>query len=205
MRKTILYFWLIGMLSFMMIPENDTTNTEEVEIVSVVQESSKIANEVITEEPITKTEPVIINEPIEEVVSEPAIAKEPTKESTVEEPEIEATEEEIELLALLTVAESEGQPEKGQRLVIDTVLNRVEHEDPIWPDTINEVIYQPNQFSAMWNDRVERSVVTDEVRNLVREELASRTNTDTLYFRANQYSIYGEPMFSIGDHYFSSY
>ena len=36
------------------------------------------------------------------------------------------TNEEIELVALVTMAEAEGECEEGQRLVIDTVLNRME-------------------------------------------------------------------------------
>lgn len=50
------------------------------------------------------------------------------------------TQEEIELIALVTMAEAEGECEYGQRLVIDTILNRV--DDPHFPDTVHEVVYQ---------------------------------------------------------------
>ena len=119
------------------------------------------------------------------------------------EPEFVLSEDEIYLLALVTVAEAEGEPEEGKRLVIDTVLNRMESDYSYWPDTVTEVIYQPAQFSSMWGSRVDRCHVTDDVIALVREELISRTNKDVVYFRTNHYSKYGTPMFQVGNHYFS--
>ena len=47
--------------------------------------------------------------------------------------------EEIELIALVTMAEAEGEPEEGKRLVIDTILNRVDFGE--FPSTVTEVIY----------------------------------------------------------------
>jgi N-acetylmuramoyl-L-alanine amidase len=67
---------------------------------------------------------------------------------------------EIELLALLVMAEAEGEPERGQRLVIDTVLNRV--DSGYFPDNIHDVIYQPYQYSAMHGARVRRCEVREE-------------------------------------------
>lgn len=123
-----------------------------------------------------------------------------------EEPEPTApmvSDEEKELIALVTMAEAEGECEEGQRLVIDTILNRVDSE--YWPDTIAEVIYQPNQFTSMWNGRVDRCEVRDDILLLVEEELESRTNSDVVFFRTDYYSEYGEPMFQVGSHYFSRY
>ena len=125
-------------------------------------------------------------------------------EEEEEEKEPDISEEEIELLALLTMAEAEGEPEEGQRLVIDTVLNRVDC-DKEFPDTISEVIYQKNQFSSMWNGRVDRCCVQEELVELVREELKDRTNFDVIFFRTGRYSQYGTPLFQVGNHYFSSY
>lgn len=117
--------------------------------------------------------------------------------------EYSITEEEIELIALVTMAEAEGESELGKRLVIDTILNRVDSELGYMPDTVTEVIYQPDQFSSMWNGRVDDCYVTDDVRQLVREEIKSRTNYDVLYFHAKKYGKFGTPMFSEGNHYFS--
>lgn len=113
------------------------------------------------------------------------------------------SQEEIELLALLTMAEAEGECEEGKRLVIDTVLNRVDSE--YFPDTITEVIYQKNQFSSMWNGRVNRCSVKEDICQLVVEELENRTNYDVIFFHAGKYGKYGTPLFQVENHYFSSY
>lgn len=115
------------------------------------------------------------------------------------------SEEDINLLALVTMAEAEGESEYGKRLVIDTILNRVDHEDPYWPDTVSGVIYQKGQFEAMWNGRVDRCYVDEDIVQLVKEELKNRTNTKVVYFMAGEYSRYGTPEFREGNHYFSSY
>lgn len=124
-------------------------------------------------------------------------------ESLIESSRPVVTDEDVDLLALVTMAEAEGESEYGQRLVIDTILNRVDHEK--FPDTIKDVIYQKNAFTSMWNGRVDRCVVRDDIRQLVIEELESRTNSDIIFFMAGQYSIYGTPLFQEGNHYFSSY
>lgn len=111
--------------------------------------------------------------------------------------------EDISLIALVTMAEAEGECEEGKRLVIDTILNRVDSEH--YPNNVYEVIYQENQFSSIWNGRIDRCEVRDDICELVREELKSRTNTDVIFFTAGEYSKYGIPMFQVENHYFSSY
>lgn len=146
----------------------------------------------------------VINGTIEvEATAEPlALVVEPVIEEPVEEGYI-LTEEEIELIALVTMAEAEGECEEGKRLVIDTILNRVDGEH--WPDTVGEVIYQPNQFTSMWNGRVDRCEVREDICQLVREELEKRTNYDVVFFMAGGYSKYGTPLFQVEHHYFSKY
>lgn len=113
------------------------------------------------------------------------------------------TDEEIDLIALVTMAEAEGECEEGKRLVIDTILNRVDSEH--FPDTVYDVIYYPNAFESMWNGRVDRCYVMDDIRQLVLEEIESRTNYEVVFFTAGRYSIYGVPMFQVENHYFSKY
>jgi hypothetical protein len=103
----------------------------------------------------------------------------------------------------VTMGEAEGETELGKRLVIDTILNRIDH--PSFPDTVYDVIYQPNQFSVMWNSRIDRCYVMPEIVELVKEELLERTNYDCVFFMAGGYSKYGEPLFQECCHYFSSY
>lgn len=118
------------------------------------------------------------------------------------EPALLYTEEEIELIALCTLGEAEGEPELGKRLVIDTILNRV--DDPNFANTIREVIYAPNQFSCMTNGRVDNLKVDDATRALVIEELNNRTDRQVLYFRTGHYHNFGTPLYRIGGHYFST-
>lgn len=166
----------------------------------------------------------IIAEPkIEEVVSlsvseepsapieiDPIILEVETVEDIIIEPYVEpisthnqVSDSDISLLALVTMAEAEGECEEGKRLVIDTILNRVDSDH--FPDTIYDVVYQQNQFSSMWNGRVNRCEVRDDIYNLVLEELQSRTNYEVIFFTAGRYSAYGTPMFRVENHHFSKY
>ena len=147
------------------------------------------------ESEVETIEPVMISNPEpKEIIEEPEII-EPVEEEIL-------TQEEIELIALVTMAEAEGEPEEGQRLVIDTILNRVDSELSYFPDTVHEVIYQKNAFSSMWDGRADRCHVMEELCQLVREELENRTNSDVLYFTAGDYGKYGTPAFSVANHYF---
>ena len=118
-------------------------------------------------------------------------------------PEKRLTNEEIDLIALVTMAEAEGQPELGQRYVIDVILNRL--DSGRFPDTIDGVIYAKNQFECMWNGRVERCEVREDIRQLVIEEIQNRSHDNIYYFRAGQYHDFGIPIVQEGDHYFSSF
>ena len=164
--------------------------------------SSTLIEEPIPEPVVLVAQPIIVLEETKQVcVTENAVPIEAVTQ--VIEEEALYSDEEIELLALVTMAEAEGESEEGKRLVIDTILNRVDSELSYFPDTIHDVIYQKNAFSSMWNGRVDKCYVDEDICQLVREELESRTNTDVLYFHANRYGAYGTPIFSVGNHYFS--
>lgn len=163
-------------------------------------EINKFEASILTEslEPLGPKIEEMITDEVETInIVEPIIEA----EETVDEPIISVSNEDIELLALVTMAEAEGESEEGKRMVIDTILNRVDSER--FDNTISEVIYAPNQFTSMWNGRVDRCYVADDICQLVIEELTNRTNYDVLYFTAYQYGAYGTPMFQIGNHYFS--
>lgn len=158
-----------------------------------------VATTTTAEEPILEAAPLYI----------PTVSLEPAKDISLtsvvetEEKEELLPEEDIALIALVTMAEAEGECEDGKRLVIDTILNRIDSEH--FPDTAYDVIYQPYQFSSMWNGRVDRCEVRDDICQLVKEELEVRTNYDVIFFTAGCYSDYGVPMFQVEHHYFSSY
>lgn len=143
--------------------------------------------------PITVVDQIEEEEVVEEVIE--IISPEP-------EPEFALSDSEIDLVALVTMAEAEGEPDEGKRLVIDVILNRL--DSPRFANTINGVIYAKNAFECMWNGRVNRCHVRDDIRQLVMEELINRTNYEVLYFRTNHYHNFGTPVLSIGNHYFST-
>lgn len=129
------------------------------------------------------------------------LKSQPEVEEKTYNPDI--SDEDIDLIALVTMAEAEAEVEEGKRMVIDTILNRYDSEH--FPDTIRGIVYQPNQFTSMWNGRTNRCHVREDIRNLVIEELINRSNSDVIFFRTTRYSDYGSPMFKVGNHYFSSY
>ena len=75
-------------------------------------------------------------------IPQPVVSKAPVvqPEEPMEEPNaVTLTQEEIDLIALCVMAEAEGEPEEGQRLVIDTILNRV--DDPRFPGNVHDHSY----------------------------------------------------------------
>lgn len=167
-------------------------------ITEIPHEKEVIITEIVEE----KTE-----ETIETTVEEIKPQVEEVKE--IEEPEVEEISQEIylsdgemKLIAIITMAEAEGQSEYGQRLVIDTILNRV--DSPRFPNTVRDVIYSPGQFSCVWNGRADRCYVKDEIYQLVLEECITRSNRDVVFFTAGGYAYNGVPLFQEGDHYFEA-
>lgn len=106
------------------------------------------------------------------------------------------------LIAKLVLAEAEGEPEMGKRLVIDTVLNRLESED--FPDTVYDVVYQPYHYDPAWDGRIELFSELDDAFKLVVDEIHNRTNSEVLYFRTDKFHEFGTPMEQVGNHYFST-
>ena len=161
--------------------------------------------QVVIEEVIVEEEPeVVVEEAPETIVKveeEPEVieVEQPVEKVEPEEPVM--SEKDIELIALVTMAEAEGESELGKRLVIDTILNRIDSKR--WPDTARGVIYQPSQFTSMWNGRIDRCRVREDIVQLVREELESRTNSKCVFFRTGRYSDYGTPLLKEDHHYFS--
>jgi len=137
---------------------------------------------------------------ISEVKEEPVQHVEGPKEiRNVVDFSVDITEEEARVLAVLTIREAGGESTLGQRLVIDTVLNRVDRD--FYPNDILSVIYQPNQYTGvseagLSEDRIQEAIA------LVYEECEHRTNWNVLYFCNSGYN--GPiPLFVEGNHWFS--
>lgn len=118
-----------------------------------------------------------------------------------EEDRCQFSQAEIELIALMTVAEAEDECEIGKRLVIDTVLNRIDSKN--FPDDVCGVIFQPYQYQSMTNGCADCWEVTDDICELVRSECKHRLNSDVIFFNSECYSEYGTPLFCVQNHYFS--
>lgn len=113
----------------------------------------------------------------------------------------------LELLAAVVEAEAGNQDLTGKKLVVDTVLNRV--ADPDFPDTIEGVIYQKNQYSVVWNGQMRkylegREAITDDCFTAVNEELIDQVDYAAIYFNAGGWPEYGTRLYKYGDHYFAS-
>lgn len=116
----------------------------------------------------------------------------------------EIIEGEKELLAQLVEAEAGNQDLEGKRRVVDVVLNRV--DDPRFPNTVEEVIFQKGQFSVVKDGAWERAAwhMQESDYEAVRLEYEKRSDYQVLYFCAGGYIKGTTPLYKLGGHYFSN-
>ena len=94
------------------------------------------------------------------------------------------------LLAKIAMAEAEGESLETKVMIILTILNRVESNEPYFPDTIKSVIFQKQngvyQFTPIGNGRWNRVEPNEECWNAV--DIVNTTSNDVsngaLYFEA---------------------
>lgn len=102
---------------------------------------------------------------------------------------------EMVMIGKIVQHEAGNQSELGKRLVIDTIMNRVESSE--FPNTVKEVIGQkgqycdPKEYPPRW------------VYSLIAQEMYNRTNDKVLWYKTKSYHKYGIPILQEGDHYFS--
>lgn len=146
----------------------------------------------------------VVDESTSDIVS--TLEKELTYIYPYEKVLAEYTGEEIELLAKTVYAEARNQDFKGKQLVVDTVLNRVDDEDGYFPNSIEEVIKQKNQFET-WPFVIELADPSYSDYLAVFQELSvpkdERIDDRVMYFTAGRFNPYGTPAYKYGDHYFS--
>ena len=149
-------------------------------------------------------DPIIIQPKHETVIIETVTPEPIVHEMTEEDIAEEAYYDSLELLAALVHAEAGNQDLTGKRLVADVVFNRVDSED--FPDTIEAVIYQKNQFSPVSDGALEDAfyTITEEDYEAVRLEMNERLDYDILYFTSEGYIKCGTPAYQHGDHYFNT-
>ncbi len=120
----------------------------------------------------------------------------------------EQIEEEIvlgdmELMAQLVEAEAGNQDFEGKCLVVDVLINRLESED--FPNTVEEVIFQENQFSVTTNGAWEKAAwnMKEDDYKAVEYELAMHTNKEVLYFNNSKNVAGSGKPFKHGGHWFN--
>ena len=92
------------------------------------------------------------------------------------------TEEDLNLMAKIVYAESKGEPYEGKVAVASVILNRV--LSPGFPNSIKEVIFQPNAFSCVINGEI-NVVSNDECLNAVYDALKGNDPTNEALFFYN--------------------
>ncbi|WML49475.1 cell wall hydrolase [Neobacillus sp. PS3-34] len=119
---------------------------------------------------------------------------------------LQITPKEKELLARLVHAEAKGEPYEGKVAVAAVVLNRVESDK--FPDTVEQVIYQKNQFEPVENGMINKPA-GEEAKKAVDEAIAKDGKVTKALFFFNPHKIkhswlYSRPEIKdIGNHRFT--
>lgn len=109
---------------------------------------------------------------------------------------------ELELLACLAQAEAGNQNLAGKRLVVDVVINRVKSDQ--YPDSIEEVIFDPGQFSCIEDGnfvRASQNISEEAWLAAEMEYEESILDSGILYF--GREPVNGKMHWKYGDHWFS--
>lgn len=115
---------------------------------------------------------------------------------------ITLTENEKHVLWWIVALEAKNQPDIGQRAVVEVVFNRV--LSPDWPNTVEEVLFQPGQFSTIpylthpYCDATDKEM--DNI-NYVLEHGRTALPEDYVFFATSK--VNGKDFIQIQDHYFS--
>lgn len=122
----------------------------------------KLEQMVAENPPSTKTGVIAAVSAIEKNASAPyqviEVSAPPVATSQISEDPagLDFSDEESQMLLKLAMAEAEDQGVIGKALVIRVVKNRVDSE--AFPNSIQDVIYEPKQFSPVWDGRYDEAV-----------------------------------------------
>ena len=106
------------------------------------------------------------------------------------------------------MAEAEAEPFLGQLAVANVIINRV--RSPLFPDSIEKVVFQKNQFTPVKNGRYEKVIPNETTKLAVRLALQGLEiiPQDTLFFSnvaimSSSWVVDNrEYLFDIGNHSF---
>lgn len=117
-------------------------------------------------------------------------------------PELDIEDDQFELLCQIVMAEGGNtEPDMGIRLMADGVLNRV--ESPLFPDTIEGVVYQRGQFQPIGSGALWRWTPTERVIQICAQEMEHRYNKTVMFWRTGHYHAGTTPVAHVGHHYYS--
>jgi N-acetylmuramoyl-L-alanine amidase len=151
------YFAFLGILFYLMA--NSTTEIKKVKFEPI-------------EKQIKPSKEINAQEIMDELVTE-------SQEKRIKGFEI--TYDEAQMLMKIAMAEAESDGIQGKAMVMAVVLNRV--EDDRFPDSIEEVIFQDNQFSPVDDGRYDEAEPDVECHLALAEIERGEYNTiDALYF-----------------------
>lgn len=175
---------------------------------SNIDRISMASEESMTEETVESTEFFTLGESCEGPIilmteEETTVAEEETEtEEETTDVACELPIEDREILAALVQAEAGNQDLIGMRYVVDVVLNRV--DDPRFPDTIEEVIYEPKQFTVTRNGMLEsaKQCISENAYLAVDLEWENRLDNGVLYFNSGTSPANGCNTFKHQDHWF---
>lgn len=135
-----------------------------------------------------------------QIMIEPEIEQEPVElvERVIVDSPPEFSEEDISLIARVTMSEASTQSFDVQVAVAQTVINRLYSGD--FGGTISEVVYSRNQFSTADNGNP-----TDGVISAVKEAITNHPYPDNMFFfRQYYYHEWAVDYQKLGDLYFST-
>lgn len=136
-----------------------------------------------SEEIKVEFEPIEQQKEVVETITEQEIMDKLVTESDIEQrvQGLEITYEEAQMLMKIAMAEAEADGVRGKAMVMAVVMNRV--EDSRFPDDIESVIFQENQFSPISDGRYYTAEPDIECHLALAEiEKGEYDTVDALYF-----------------------
>lgn len=178
--------WMIALLTLSLVLTACGREAEREDAAEPVMEEAAEA---------VQTEPVTVETP------EPVPTGQPKKASW----SLDWSAEDSYILTKIAMAEAEGEDTEGKALVILVVLNRV--WDDSFPDTIEEVVMQENQFSPVANGRYDRVEPDSDCLDALELVMDGWDESEgALYFESRSLSTWHQRnlkyLFKHGNHYF---
>lgn len=199
--RIILLIWIVLCIlsfnSFLIVQNIKTLNNKIIELEQQNNELQKTISQ-------NKAIPIIVLAP--RAISSNNIEEEKEFINIYSETISNLTDYEKELICRITFREAGNQCIEGKRAVMEVILNRV--LCPLFPNTVEEVLSQPGQFST-WSNRhsvtEEQLEAMTEILEMVATEEETILSLNYVYFNNAPSAFLQTNMIQIQDHYFGTY